>query len=463
MQNKILKLGVLGIGLFLTLSSNAKKPNVIFIAADDMNGYGFNHDYPTVKTPHMDKIKSQSVVFTNSYCASPQCSPSRAAFFSGMYPHKTGNYRNGAVSWMSSILADIEALPEFFKKNGYTTWGRGKITHSPLPKEREEGMFDNRPIYKGGFGPFPRPENRNGGGRFDGLDSFPDNEFPDVLNADAAVEFLAQKHEKPFFLYLGLWRPHSPFTAPKRFFDMYNINEINIPDGFNHDDLFDVPQMGKDLTDAKDFAKKGETTPDMWKKYVMGYCATTSFTDWNIGRVVEALDNSLYAENTIVVIISDNGYHCGEKNHWGKSTLWHQADYVPMMIRTPKGKAATCESPVSLLDIYPTLADYCDLGLPSQQLDGESLVPLLNDPGNNSGRLIFTSWGEHYSAVSGSRFRYIQYPDGSEEFYDIQSDPKEWINLAGCPSFKNEKVKYKSVIPLKWQPSVESSKSGNDE
>ncbi len=445
MERPILEFSVAGLGALFSLGVAAQeKPNVIMICVDDMNGYGLLDQYAPIKMPYFEKLKKQSVVFTNSYCASPVSSPSRAAFFSGMYPHNTGNYRNGATSWVESeVLTTVEALPEYFKRNGYETWGRGKIFHAPIPKEREEAMFDNRPIYQGGFGPFPSAEN------------FPDQDFPDVINGDAAVEFLRADHDKPFFLYYGLWRPHTPFTAPQRFFDMYSVEDITFPEGYKQYDLDDVPEQGRELSDElKRFIISGETTPEMWKKYIWGYCATNSFADWNVGRVIEALDKSQYADNTIVIVFSDNGYHCGEKNHWEKSTLWHMADYVPMFIRMPQGKGAICKTPVSLVDIYPTLAEYCGLDQPAQTLDGESMVSILKNPEKAIRRTVLTSFGENYSGVTDGRYRYIRYPDGSEEFYDHQTDPHEWNNISSDRRIGQIKKRLEGEIPRVWYPSL---------
>ncbi len=456
MESQLFKFSVAGLGAILSLGAAAQeKPNIIMICVDDMNGYGLLDQYGPIKMPYFRKIREQSVVFTNSYCASPVSSPSRAAFFSGMYPHNTGNYRNGATSWVDSeVLQEVEALPEYFKRNGYETWGRGKIFHAPIPKEREEAMFDNRPVYQGGFGPFPKEENQLAG-RFWGIESFPDDEFPDVINADAAIEFLNDSHSKPFFLYYGLWRPHTPFTAPQRFFDMYSMDDITIPEGFKKNDLDDVPEPGRELSDVLNrFIISGETTPEMWKKYILGYCATNSFADWNVGRVIEALDKSPYADNTIVIVFSDNGYHCGEKNHWEKSALWHMADYVPMFIRMPDKKGALCHSPVSLVDIFPTLGELCSLDRPKQNLDGVSIISLIKRPAKTTGRAVITTFGEKYSGVTDGRYRYIRYPDGSEEFYDHKTDPYEWNNIADEKRIGKKKENLSKAIPEKWYPSI---------
>lgn len=434
-----------------------KNPNVVFIVVDDMNGYGSLGQYP-VKMPYMEALKKQATNFVNAYCNSPVCNPSRASFFSGLYPHNTGAYLNGSDAWnKTKQFKELEALPELFKRNGYTTWGRGKIFHAPMDSVREYNMWDNRPVYKGGFGPFPEKEYWFGGNRFFSVKAWEDadEDFPDVKNANAAIAFLQQQHEKPFFLYYGLWRPHSPYTAPKRFFDMYQEEETQIPPGYRNDDLKDVPFQGRQLVDSlKRYYKKGKKSETLWKKFLWAYKANTTFADWNYGRVIEALDNSRYADNTIVILFSDNGFNCGEKERWGKGTLWEQSDYVPLLIRTPSKQQATCQRTVSLLDIYPTLIEYCQLEKPRQKLDGQSLVPLLKDPDAPWDRPAFTSYGIAYASVRDERYRYIRYPDGSEELYDHKSDPYELNNIAANNSLKGIKEKLRAHIPQTWTPNV---------
>lgn len=433
-----------------------QKPNVIMICVDDMNSYSVRNEYPLVKTPYIDKLRERSVNFVNAYCSTPVCNPSRSSFFSGLYPHNTGAYYNGSDGWnRSKILDSISNIPELFKANGYQTWGRGKILHNPLKEGREEGMWDNKPVYKGGFGPYPDEEHQTAG-RFFSIQpwSKPDTDFPDVKNANAAIEFIKQEHDKPFFLYYGLWRPHCPYTAPKRFFDMYNEEDFKeVPPGYLKNDLDDVPFLGRMLVDSlKKFNKKKLPKEELWHRFVYAYAANTSFADWNVGRVIDALDSSKYAGNTIVIFFSDNGYHCGEKERWEKATLWEQSDYVPFIIRTPETKKAICKATVNLVDIYPTLVDYCGLVPPSHTLDGKSVVPLLSDLTTEWNRPSFTSYGPHYSSVRNERYRYISYPDGTEELYDHETDPYEYNNIASKTEMKEVIESLSKEIPEEWAP-----------
>lgn len=436
--------------------STLGKPNVLFIVADDMNCYSLLNNYPLLKTPALDKLAGESFYFPNGTCAAPVCIPSRASFFTGKFPHNTGSYFNAADIWNGTVLSSTEVIPETFKKNGYTTWGRGKIFHLELPANREALMFDNK-VFKGGYGPFGEKEDRFSKNRWMAVKPWegPDTDFADVKNADAAVEFLAQAHDKPFFMYFGMFRPHSPYTAPKRFYDLYKDAVFTPPPGFSEKDLEDVPPAGRELVNSMaGFSKEGMSEKEVWMELMRAYCANYSFADWNIGRVLEALDKSPYAKNTIVIFVSDNGFHNGTKNHWTKSTLWDQADVVPFLVRLPGGKAFRCPQTVSLVDIYPTLVEYCRLKGPAHTLEGKSMLPLFKDPKAAWNRPGLTSFGEYYTGVRDERYRYIRYPDGSEELYDHSNDPYEHVNLANAASMKEVKARLAKWLPKQYTKSL---------
>lgn len=438
-------------------NTRIERLNVVFIVVDDMNMIPILKNYPGLKTPHIDKLASESYNFRHAACAVPLCAPSRAAFFSGIAPWKTGVYRNYQNIYTTSILSQKELLPECFKRNGYLTWGGGKTFHMVVNNNRENKMFDNAPVHHGGYGPFAKKQFWYGKRHWSSIKPWtgPDTDFPDVRNANAAIDFLEQKHDKPFFLYYGLFRPHTPYTAPKRFYDLYKGMKFPLPEGFKPGDLDDVPQMGRALVDSmKQYYKKGMTKKQVWKALLRGYCANISFADWNVGRVLNALDKSPNAKNTIVIFCSDNGFHIGTKNHWTKKTLWNQADRIPFMIRLPDKKSVKCNQPVGLIDIFPTLVEYCHLKPPAHSLDGESLVPILKNPDAKLNRPAFTTWGPQYSSVLSERYRYIRYPDGSEELYDHKTDPYEWNNLADDPKMKPVMEKLSKNIPKHFKKSI---------
>jgi arylsulfatase A-like enzyme len=220
----------------------------------------------------------------------------------------------------------------------------------------------------------------------------------------------------------------------------------------------DIPPLGRELAEVwgERYGLCGESDPELWRRFVHAYCACTTFADWSAGRVIEALDRSRYADNTIVIFWSDNGYHCGEKNHWEKTTLWEQAALTPMAVRLPGMAHAgqRCPRPVSTLDLFPTLVDYCRLGAPAHTLDGRSLRPLLQDPRATWDRPAITTYGEGYFSARDQRYRYIQYPDRTEELYDHQADPHEFRNRASDPELAPAKKHLAEWIPKKWARSL---------
>lgn len=434
-------------------ASSPERLNVLMLIVDDWNSYVTKGTFPGIQTPALDQFAKTAIHFQNAYCAAPVCGPSRAAVFSGLYPHTTGNYLNGSDPWRQEPLNETETLPELFKRSGYETWGRGKLFHAQLDEGREEKNWDNRPLYGGGFGPF-HPEEDQMIGKFWGYTEYtgPDEDFPDVKNVNAAIEYLGESHDKPFFMALGLWRPHTPFVAPKRFFDLYEPADIATPPpGWKDGDLDDVPAEGQRLSRiwGERWDQTGADDPVSWNMLLHGFAANTSFADWSIGLVLEALDQSDYADNTLVIFWSDNGYHMGEKNHFEKATLWEISAYTPILIRMPDRShgGVVTDTPINSIDFFPTLMDLCGLKQPEHAPEGLSLRSLLEDPYADWERPAITTYGEEVFSARSARFRYIRYPDGTEELYDHDHDPHEWNNLADDPSFQAVKDRL-----LQWKP-----------
>lgn len=429
------------------------KPNVVMLIVDDMNDYGWG-GAENLKTPNMDKLREQSAVFNNSYCPAPVCIPSRAATLTGISPHKSGVYLNGGDPWNASEeLMEAETLAELFKRNGYYTYGRGKIYHKDLEEGRLEKNFDNRPIYEGGFGPFPDEEHRVHSekdifSKFWGVQAFDDSEFPDNINTEAVMEFLEEDQDKPFFITLGLWRPHTPFTAPQRFFDLYDPDTIPIPEAYKKNDLDDIPEFAQKLLDPFGrFEVAGADNVETWKRFLHGYYAATSFADWNVGRIMKAIEDSPHADNTIFIFFTDNGFHVGAKNHWEKNTLWEASALSPMSIKMPNGFTSTIDSPVGLIDLFPTLVDLCNLNEPGQELDGQSLRPFLENEDYEWDRPGITYFGENMLSIRTKNYRFIQYPDGAVEFYDHTKDPNEFDNLANDQAYEGLIKEHEEMIP----------------
>jgi arylsulfatase A-like enzyme len=454
----VLALGAALLPAPASAAAPAQRPNVVLIVLDDMNGWLSRRDYPALQVPHLDQFRGQALNFVNAACSVTVCSPSRASFLSGLHPSTGGAYLNGADPWdkPGSRHGALQSLPEFFKARGYLTWGGGKLFHSPLPRARLAAMFDVEAKARNGFGPFPDAAHRRGGNQFAGVQPWtgPDTDFPDVENADQAVDFLGRPQEKPFLLFYGLWRPHTPYTAPRRFFDLYSKTRFDLPAGWQPGDLADIPPEGRRLTDGlKRVQVDGRIDEDRWREELLGYCANTSFADWNIGRVLAALDHGPHAANTLVVITSDNGFHCGPKERWEKGTLWELSAHVPLLVRGPGVRRGTSPRTVSLVDLYPTLAGFCGLGEPAHRLDGRSFVPLLRDPAAAWDRPSFTAYGKGNGSIRDERYRLIRYHDGTEELYDHASDPHEFNNLAGRPDHAAIAARLRRALPDTWAPS----------
>lgn len=412
----------------------AQRPNVLFIAIDDLNDWtGFLGGHPNAKTPNLDRLAARSTVFIHTYCAAPLCNPSRAALFTGLQPSRTGVYGNGQDWRKAPIMREHPTLPAHFRNNGYTAMGSGKMYHGPYqhpeswdtywPSQSQNRPEDPTPEVTPAAGPA-------GKAHFDWAPlDVDDSAMGDAQVASWVVDQLGREHEKPFFLACGIFRPHLPWYVPRKYFDMHPIDKIELP-----------PVHEKDLDDLSPFAREiagaGNDNDRIlnngkWREAVQAYLACTTFADACVGRVLDALEASPYRENTIVVLWSDHGWHLGEKLHWRKRTLWEEGTRNLLMMAGPGIKpGARCETPVSLLDIYPTLADRC--GLPALEvLDGESLGPLLEDPSASRERPAVTTHLEGNHSVRTKRWRYIRYQTGEEELYDHRYDPMEWTNLAG--------------------------------
>jgi len=432
--------------------SVGKRPNVLFIAVDDLNDWvGFLSGYPDVKTPHIDRLAARGVAFTRAYCSAPACNPSRASLLCGVAPATSGVYHNNQP-WRKG-LPDAVTLPRYFMDHGYHVVGGGKIFH---------GGFNDRASWQEYFKSpgDPQPTGRpvNGLARtahFDwGPVDAPDERMADFKTVDWAIEQLGRTHEKPLFLAVGLHKPHLPWYVPRKYFDLYPLDKIQRPVA-PADDLHDVPAVGRQMARPEADHRRVVESKN-WDRAVQGYLASISFADAQIGRLVDALDKSPPAGRTIVVLWGDHGWHLGEKQHWRKFALWEEATRVPLAIVAPGVTKAggRCERTVSLLDLFPTLVDLC--GLPAKKgLEGRSLKPLLANPAATWDYPVVMTHGRGNHAVRSERYRYIRYHDGSEELYDHDEDPLEHRNLAGDAKLTEVKRQLG-----KWLPRKEASDVG---
>ena len=371
-----------------------ERPNVLFIIMDDMcdwaNYLGGNNQ---VKTPNLDRLAARGVYFSNAYAAVPLSNPSRTAMMTGLQPFVTGIYNNNQQLQDSPQVENATLMPEHFKQNGYTTVWSGKIFHNKPSDAKLASSWDDMEYRDGGYGPWAQSsasEKKSGkarkGPNWDEFEPWvgPDTDFPDVVNSQKVIDFLGEEHDKPFFVAMGFYRPHTPHTAPKRYFDLYDLDSIKRPDVLPND-LDDIPPYAIEhfIGDKLEKARRIMNSPDkQWEKEIWSYLACVSFADDRIGMILDALDRSPYADNTVIVLVGDNGYHHGQKERFGKSALWREACHVPFIVCGPKSNPiphGVCEQPVSLIDIYPTLNELC--GLPHvDELAGNDLTPLLNDP-----------------------------------------------------------------------------------
>lgn len=466
-----------------------EKPNILFISIDDLNDWiEPMGGHPQALTPNLSAFSKEAVVFQNAYCASPSCNPSRTAMLTGKYPHETGLYNNPQI-WRH-VLPNELTLMEYFKQAGYLTGGAGKIFHNNMPDPRSwddyfpdkiqhfpyyylpdidsstnnkifskqdneirednpKGVTMNMPPFKGMYIAFdwsPLPYSKE--------------ETGDYSSVNWAITQLNKKHDKPFFLACGLYRPHLPWYVPAKYYEKFPLDEIQLPKVYS-EDLNDLPMLGKKTANGK--YHKNITESGNWKNAVQGYLASINFADDLVGELLSALENSEYADNTIVVIFSDHGWQLGEKTHWRKFALWENVINSVLIVK-PAGnsKGAVCNKNVSLVDVFPTLTELC--GLPQKEgVSGYSLVPLLENPDNkNWDYPVLTMLSDKHFSIRKAHWHYIIYNGKETELYNLKDDPEEWNNLAGkqeyseimdelnqyVPKQRKEMVKTK---PIRWE------------
>jgi arylsulfatase A-like enzyme len=427
-------------------------------------------------------------------------------------PQGGGDSKKPQATFERPVLRDCATFPQQLAQNGYVVFGTGKISHEV---HRDAWLFDNADGKRGwGFSPvtmgpgpstgermangmlkdarttnfMPKPLEQIGAyyGPLSNVPDIPPNPktgapgytgwmdwgepfryvdendrdlMADEKSANYAVEVLKQKHDKPFFLAVGFCRPHTPLIAPKKYFDLFADVEIELPPYLENDLKDCVEVLWKNSVPAKYFEAVSESGLETWKGWIRAYLACTAFVDDQFGKIMTALNESPYADNTIIIFTSDNGMHLGEKDMLAKMTLWSESTRVPLLVHVPEMRAAgqACDHPVSLIDLYPTLVDYCGLPQPIQGLDGISLRPLIENPvvGQWSGpEATLVAWmgpptneqreqpyvkaeasGQSFALVT-DRYRYIRAYNGEEEVYDHSKDPHEWHNQALNPEYR---------------------------
>lgn len=444
---------VAGNGISPGEPGSAARMNVLFIAVDDLNHWvGHLARNRQAKTPNLDRLAARGVTFSNAHCAAPLCNPSRAALLSGMRPGTTGVYQNSDP--YSGVIQSQQSLFSRFREAGWKTLAKGKLWHGGTGFRDQwvgEGSSE-----KADLGAAKVLQDRSIGGIQFGILEGGDELVPDTATTDYGISQLQQQHDGPFFLALGFHKPHMPWNVPQKYFDMHPLEQIELPPT-REGDLSDIPEAGirmaKPEGDHADVLKSGR-----WKEAVQAYLAACSYLDGQIGRVLDALDQSAHRDNTIICLWGDHGWHLGEKEHWRKFALWEEATRVPFIWVVPgvtKG-GGVCSRPVDLMSVYPTLCSLAGVPVPTH-VEGQTIEGLLRDPGVEWSGAAVTTFGRNNHSVRDSRWRYIRYADGSEELYDHEADPYEWTNLAGRSESERVKSELSRHLPSK---NVEGVKVG---
>lgn len=499
-------------------AAHRPRPNVVMIVIDDLNHYVTGMGgHPQAKTPNLARLAAAGVSFRRAYSNNPICAPSRGSLFTGIYPHTSRLIHFG--KWFENeTLINSKTIPEYFRDNGYLTMGTGKLLHNYRPHVWEE--FGHRANYgpfayngrdfvghpsvpapfrsigsvDGSFAPIsdvPRvPKSADAPGTTGWYESprwdqkkpwrYVDEKDRDLLPdercakwaADRILAISKQPEGRPFFLGVGFIRPHTPLYAPQRFFDMFPTDTIQLPVIRPGDaaDTHYLKVFSAELKGPKHFRLLQQSYPTFeegLRTYVQAYLACVAFVDEQVGKVLDAVDNSPFRANTIVLVTSDHGYNMGEKDYLFKNSLWEESGRIPLIVRTPgmKRTGAVVERPVSLIDIFPTLVELCGLQGDTRKnakgapLDGTSLAPLLLDPdrqhwdGPSAALTVIKASQrpsekihEHHYSVRTERWRYILYNNGSEELYDHDVDPHEWNNLAEESRFRDVKTKLRDQL-----------------
>ncbi|HSQ57314.1 MAG TPA: sulfatase [Gemmata sp.] len=475
-MSRLLSLALLA---FLALPSGAaEKMNVLLIVSDDLTNNTLGcYGSQVAKSPNIDQLAAKGVRFDRAYCQFPLCNPSRTCFLTGLRPDTTRVYEN--ATQFRKNLPDTQTLPQTFQKGGYFVARVGKLYHYGVPGQIGTDGLDDKPSWQQVINPrgrdkedednnliFTLTPNNKGSARYGGTLSWlasggHDETQTDGLTAAAVVKLLEANKDRPFFIGCGFFRPHTPYVAPKKYFDMYPTSRITLPVvPENHRKSAPAPAFGS--------AKKEQDamSDDLRRQALQAYFAATTFMDAQVGIVLDALDKLKLADKTIVVFISDHGYHLGEHGLWQKMSIFENSARVPLLIHDPrsKGNGNACARTVELVDLHATLADLA--GLTAPKTDGVSLKPLLDDPTAKWERPAYTQVSRGTPTTTGEktgknpwfmgrsvrteRYRYTEWDSGKKgtQLYDYEKDPGELKNLANDAAY-GDVVKEMKVLLAK--------------
>lgn len=440
------------------------QPNVLMIIVDDLNDWvGPTGGHPDVLTPNFDRLAAQGINFTNAHNQAPVCMASRNSFLSGKQPWNLGSYNLQPFYRDLEAVEAGESLPGYFKAHGYYTHATGKFFHGPPKGEPFTGLPLPEPELPEGDpsrATPPEPMNWDAPIWDWGSVKASDMDMPDYRRALAIAEYLKQPMDRPFFLGTNFYQPHVPMHVPAKYFSLYNPQAIRLPED-PKEDLSDLGPSGRAMALAGSFSDPThlqlmEDDPENWRNLVHAYLANVSFVDACLGVILDALEAGPHARNTIVVLFSDNGWHLGEKLHWGKRTLWHESTRTPLILAGPGIVPGTVsDQPAGLIDLYPTLLDLAGLP-PRDGLEGVSLHPQIIQPETPRDTPVLTTWQPGNHSVRTHRWVYIEYADGEQELYDRLVDPQERTNLARKPELASILAELSQWVPREHVPHIRS-------
>lgn len=449
-------LGFLATTIGSAAAAESTKTNVLFLIADDLNCDLGCYGAPGMSTPHLDALACRGVRFERAYCQVPSCGPSRSSFLTGRRPNATGVLLNpggpNAYQWhFRSYIPDTLTLPQLFRQHGWYSARVGKLYHYGVPMDIGTSSLDDFPSWDRVVNPRGRDRDRQEpivtlkpGSYAATLSWLADDEGSadeqtDGIGANEAIALLErfQKNRQPFFLGVGFYRPHTPYVAPREYFERYPLENITVP-ALSRDDRERTPAAAY----ASSHAEEDEATDLQRRQAIQAYHASISFMDAQVGRVLAALDRLGLADRTTIVFTSDHGYHLGDHGLWQKDSLFERSARVPLIIAAPgtRGRGQVARGVVELLDLYPTLADLCGLAAPAY-VDGVSLRPMLEDPNREVKQGAITqsrrraTGRDGYSVRSGA-WRYTEWdtPEGiRRQLFNEETDPGETRNLADAP------------------------------